>query len=344
MQLRLAFVFRALIAGACFFLAACASFSGRAFPRNPEETSVAPADSQSVAFILIEVVHGDADYAYHDTSGKRHEADEEAVRQALKVAQASSDGDVFIFHQIPVHFRWFRRMPDGIFYHYRCGRRLQEEEYYRNAAGADFGAEVELFRRYSCRAPVKFFAYFGHEIPGNGGAGYSASYPERKFSLAELTRGLRGFAPAPDSGKKPFSLVVISTCYGGTPATMAALAPYADYAVASPANLHLSFFDLRSFQKFSQRGNAPFTGEDAHALALDVARQSFDRLKANTQTEITVAVYDMKKVSPYLKNSPSVSEPDNCGPDRGVELLYRPPRFGQDRNRATRSGWECTRN
>ncbi len=38
------------------------------------------------------------------------------------------------------------------------------------------------------------------------------------------------------------------------------------------------------------------------------------------------------------------SDPRNCRPDTGLELLYQPSRFGANRNQATRSGWECARN
>ena len=104
---------------------------------------------------------------------------------------------------------------------------------------------MELYRRFhaeSQRAIVKIFLYSGHEIPEFGGAGYDASVPDRTFTVRDLQSGLQGFT----GSSAKFDLLVLSTCFGGTPYTIGALGPYARYIIASPDNLHLSYFDFRA--------------------------------------------------------------------------------------------------
>jgi hypothetical protein len=137
---------------------------------------------------------------------------------------------------------------------------------------------------------------------------------------------------------------------------MAALAPLADYAVASPAYLHLSYLDTRSLGNLSVADSAPGR-KDWRRLADTVAAQSFARLKTNTLTEITVAVYDLEKTAAFTSSTVGRKTPrsgdttwrdcaarsgfDANRAGRGVTLLYRAPRFGPGKNVAARSGWQC---
>lgn len=315
----------------------------------------------SLHFQLIYVVHGDADYTYHDTSGGRFEADTEAVAQARETAAYAPHSEVFIFHQQERPWKVFSDGLDGRMEQYVDGKLTARLAYSRKEE-ADFESEANLLRRHSralgSKPLTRFFVYFGHEIPPVDGLGYSHSWPDKNFSRKEFLRGLSRFTPA-DSLRKPFALAVLSTCYGGTPPMITGLAPYAAYAVASPAYLHLSFLDARALgQGFPPDSISPNDSE-IHALADSVAKQSFRHLQRNTQTEITVAVYDLSKILP-AEPAPTFALPPtqfkeyhDCAQDSGfdagatrvgVGLNYQPPRFGILKDKTERSGWECPGN
>ena len=186
---------------------------------------------------------------------------------------------------------------------------------------------------------------------------YDASYKNRAFTVDDLVDGMKRLTP--DSTK--FDLVVLSTCFNGTPHTVSALSPHARYIIASPGNLHLSYFDLRSFEAL----DAGLREGDVAAFAKECARQSFDRLTKDIQTEITVAVYNVERVQEFLYSVDSVYdqalatlsekaltsiEHCDCGEDSvyvrpgmsaGVDVLFRPARFGRSTHKQTHSGWEC---
>jgi hypothetical protein len=321
-------------------------------------------DALAVRYSLVWVIHGDGDYLYHDTSGNDYNADEEALAGAKRVAQQNPQAEVFIFHQRPRrHFLFLFPLHDGEFSYYRNGRLTANELYWRDQEPSHFGPEVGLFRRFRAgnqREMVRLFLYYGHEVPEFGGAGYDASYPDRPFTVHNLTGGLQGFTR--DSAR--FDLMVLSTCFGGTPYTIGALGSFVRYIIASPDNLHLSYFDLRSLERLDlnvRDGYVP-------AFAKQFARQAFDRLTRDIQTAVSVAVYDVDRVQEYvhsvhsaydhtlttLKGEPqgSMATMEHCDcadlpayvlptMNEGVEVFYRPARFGRSKLKQNHSGWEC---
>jgi hypothetical protein len=318
--------------------------------------------SQGIHFQLIYVVHGDASYTYHDSTGRPHAADSEAVAQAQDVGRGSPASEVFVFYQMRRPWKLFGVSPDGLLFQYRHGVLLRTESYSR-AEDSDFNIEADLFHKYalSSNLSARFFTYFGHEIPAAEGGAYSQSYPDRDFSLTEFTQGIQHFARSDSGTVIPFNLLVLSVCYGGTPIIVNALTPYTDYLLASPAYLHLSFLDTHAFENLPDTLQVYDTAQ-THLLAQNMALQSFDRLKQNTQTEITVGLYNVQKTEfPRIfaasKNWKTLS-PDyhDCAEDtefglmdslstkRGVELYYQAPRFGALRNKLRHSGWECPGN
>jgi hypothetical protein len=245
-------------------------------------------------------------------------------------------------------------------YYYRHGRLLAEESYRRDQGQSRFDPELELYDRFHAEGspePVRLFLYFGHEIPEFGGAGYDASYKNRTFTVDDLADALKRITR--DSTK--VDLVVLSACFSGTPYTIAALAPYARYVVASPDNLHLSYFDLRSFERL----DIGLEEEGMSAFANAFARDAFDRLAEDTQTAVTVVVYDAGEVRGFLhsvdsiydhtltavkdKTSASIGHCDCAedpayqvpGMNEGVTVLYRPSHFGRLKYKESHSGWEC---
>src|SRR5699024_11591552 len=61
----------------------------------------ASLNSKPVAYSIIYLIHGDADYLYHDTAGRPLQSDQQVLREAQKVARDATKGEVFIFHIRP---------------------------------------------------------------------------------------------------------------------------------------------------------------------------------------------------------------------------------------------------
>jgi hypothetical protein len=312
---------------------------------------------------MVFIIHGDGDYLYHDPRGNAYRADEEALVGATMVAVRNPQAEVFIFHERPRrHFLLFFPLRDGEFYYYRHGRLLAKESYRRDQGPSRFDPELELYHRFRAEEqpqPVRFFLYFGHEIPEFGGAGYDASYSDRTFTVHDLADGLKRITG--DSTK--VDLIVLSTCFNGTPYTIAALAPHTRTIVASPGNLHLSYFDLHPFEQL----DAGVQDGDVSAFARDFAHHAFDRLTTDTQTAVTVVVYDVDRVRGYLHSvesvydhalttlkgqTPGSIEHCDCAEDsvyvlpgmtEGLDIFYRPPNFGPLKHKQHHSGWECWR-
>lgn len=338
-------------------------FSCSSIPPSHRETPLGEESALPPRYSMVFIIHGDGDYLYHDPRGHAHRADEEAFVGAIRVAVRNPQAEVFVFHQRPRrHTLLFFPRRDGKIYYYRHGRLLAKELYWRDQGPSRFDPEVELYHRFRAGEqpqPVRLFLYFGHEIPEFGGAGYDASYSDRMFTVHDLADGLKRITR--DSTK--FDLIVLSTCFGGTPHTIAALAPYTRTIVASPDNLHLSYLDLHPFERL----DVGLQDRDMAAFAIKFARQAFDRLTEDIQTAVTVAVYDVDRVQGYLNSIDSVydhtlttlkgqtpasiehcdCEEDSAyvlpGMSEGVDVFYRPPRFGRSKHKQNHSGWECLR-
>jgi hypothetical protein len=314
-------------------------------------------------YSIVCIIHGDGDYLYHDTSGNEYYADEEALAGVKRVAQQNPHAEVFIFHQRPRrHFLFFFPLHDGEFYYYRNGRLIANELYWRDQEQLHFDPEVGLYRRFRAdnqHKMVSLFLYFGHEIPEVGGAGYDASYPDRPFTIHDLAGELKGFTR--DSAR--FDLMVLSTCFGGTPYTIDTLGSFARYIIASPGNLHLSYFDLHSLERL----DLSLQDGDVHAFAKRFAYQAFDRLTRNIQTAVSVSVYDVNRVQEYVHavhgvydetlttlkgETRSIATIEHCDcadipayvlptMNEGIDVFYRPARFGRSKLKQNHSGWEC---
>jgi hypothetical protein len=340
------------------FLFSCSSIqpAHRATPFG-DEVGLAPRYS------MVCVIHGDGGYLYHDARGDAHRADEVTLAKARTVAERNTQAEVFIFHERRRrHFLFFVPRRDGTFYYYRNGRLLAEESYWRDQGALRFDPEMALYDRFRAEGspdPVRLFLYFGHELPEIGGAGYDASYKSRMFTVDDLADGLKRFTR--DSTR--IDLVVLSACFSGTPRTIAALAPYSRYVIASPDNLHLSYFDLRPLEQL----DIGLREGDMSKFANTFARNTFDGLTEDIQTTVTVAVYDVDRMRGFLHpadsiyrraliavrgKTPASIEHCDCAEDpayvlpgmnEGITVLYRPPRFGRLQHKESHSGWECWR-
>ncbi len=315
-------------------------------------------------YSLVFFIHGDNDYLYQDTSDNEYEADEETVINAKKVAEQNPAAEVFIFHQKPRrHFMFFFPLKDGEFYYYRNGNLIANESYWRDQEKSNFDTEAAYYNRFHVlnqNKLIKMFLYFGHEIPEFGGAGYDESYPDRTFSIDDLAMGMKELTN--DSSK--FDLTILSTCFGGTPYTISKLGSFSKTIIASPENLHLSYFDISALERL----DVELKDGDVPAFANRFAQQSFDQLTRNIQTEVSVVVYDVEKVQKFLNSikddynktlnslkgitQADLAEIKHCDcPDipeyqistinSGVDVLYRAAKFGRSKNKQNHSGWEC---
>jgi hypothetical protein len=166
----------------------------------------------------------------------------------------------------------------------------------------------------------------------------------------------------PDSAR--FDLLILSTCFGGTPYTIGALGQFSRTIIASPGNLHLSYFDLNSLERL----DLGLADGDVPAFARRFAQRAFDRLTRDLQTDVSVAVYDADRVQEFLRSvegiydrtlttltmqsSLAAIERCDCADlpafvlptmTEGVDILYRPARFGRLKDKQDHSGWECWR-
>ncbi len=304
-------------------------------------------------YALVFVIHGDGSYLFHDEDGKPHQADEVALERARASAQANPEAEVFVFHQ---HDRRGLARKNGTLELYRNGTHVLQKDYRRASGGME--AEIALYQdlsRLEHSAEVRrIFLYFGHQIPELPQPGYHSSIPKASFGLEQVADGMAGFLP---QGKR-FDLAVLSTCNNGTPTAVAALAPWARYLVASPADLHLSHLATRTLHHLE--GREPM---DPGLLANELALTAFRDLTERVSTIVTVSVYDIDTLAPRVSEAATELRARlagangpldlyDCGEDPrlswlaglpGVTIHYRPPRFGRERSKATHSGLQCFR-
>ena len=313
-------------------------------------TQPPPDSGRAPRFSLVIVVHGDGSYLYHDRSGGARQADRDAWARTVALAKSNPEARVFLFHQ-----RLTRGLrANGRFAVYRSGR-LDASGPYRRRTG-DLAAEEEIYRRHfgGGAADRRFFLFFGHQLPERSEPGYHASLPEAQWGLDALGRSLAGFLP---EGER-FDLTVLSTCNNGTPTAITLLAPVTRVLVASPADLHLSHLGLAALHHL-ERGPA-----ETHEIAVAMAAGSYRELSARVSTAVTIAVYDVDRLAPALGPAaaalrsrlaePRVGPPvyADCGDDPdlgwvagldGVEVFFRPPRFGPGKAATGHSGLQCFR-
>jgi hypothetical protein len=322
--------------------------------------------SKESEYSLIFIIHGDGNYLYHDTNGNEYYADQVTLEKAKRIAEKNLNAEVFIFYQKPKrHFLLFFPQKDGEYYYYRNGQLAANETYWRDQEESNFEFEAGIYNNFNVgnqQEKINMFLYFGHEIPELGGVGYDESYPDRAFTIKHLARGLNSLTG--DSTR--FDLMLLSTCFGGTPYTISTLGPYAKYIIASPENLHLSYFEIN----FLERLEFNLHDSDIHTFAKKFAQQAFERLTSEIQTAVSIAVYDIDRVHEYSQSIysiyentlttlrgesqfyPAAVERCDCADideyvlpmiNDGVDVLYRAARFGRSKHKENHSGWQCWR-
>jgi hypothetical protein len=299
---------------------------------------------------LVVLVHGDASYLYHSPDGTAHQADEETLHEAFAAARALPQAEVFVVHLRP-HDPLLGLFPrdDGTLYHFRRGR-LRHRTTYDQSRDTPFAAEASLLNKHRAPAPdsTLFTAalYYGHAVPERPRPGYHRSRPDVPFGIADLAHGLDRLTTA-----DAFDAVVLSTCDGGTPHTVTALAPHTRTLIASPGDLHLSFLDADLLPDLSTASPSAWTGH--------FAERAYKRLTARVETAVTLAAYDVDRVAPTARSLARSAAPDTSTTPTGgrhvdcrrvldtpvdtagVRVWHRPARFGPQADHTTHSGWGC---
>ena len=128
--------------------------------------------------------------------------------------------------------------------------------------------------------------------------------------------------------------------------------------LASPQNLHLSHIDSQSLVLLESN-----PGISSIQLADSLANQTYRRLEPETETAITLAVYNFDTIQAYkselhaistahhaMDSMSYVSDNIDCREvplfdsdkfSEGVKSWYRPARFGRQSGSITHSGWGC---
>ncbi len=315
-----------------------------------------------VHYTFIYLIHGDANYLYHNREGIPLQADKQVLEEAKRIAENAENGEVFIFHLKPeTQIFWIFPRKDRHFLYYRNGKLIYEKNYSPHSKKQPFVTEAKLYRYFhqgkqKDSSGEKILLYFGHEIPTRTGMAYFQSRPNAQFNTALFAKGLDKFLP---SETEQFDLTVLSTCANGTPKMVHALAPTTDYLLASPQNLHLSHIDTKALQLMDKPGEI----SDAK-LASKIATDTYKRLSSFLQTVISLSVYHTDEMNEYLPElakryeaylkqhsyaTPSVQNIDcNRLPffnskkaATGVKVWYRPPQFGRKAGNENHSGWGC---
>ena len=340
-------------------VAGCNSVANLSYQLSEERAKQRP-----VRYSLVFVVHGDGSYLYHDTRGAPHRSDQDVMARARRVAEATPDAEVFIFHQQPgSSLLGLFEQDDGKFVYYRNGQKQRELTYRRDNPSGAFQTEAKLFHKHTANHSERytaddrpfFFFYFGHEIPLKSMSGYCGSYPEQAFGVSEFVSGLNRF-----SGGQPgpfIDLLVVAACNSGNAVLADAVAGTARYLLASPGDLHLSSLDLRILPNIDGIDDI-----DVHAFARILARKEHEELCKRVQTQVTLAVYDLQKVAvtlgpladavaaglrdgyrPGMRSIDCMDCAVEIGPElsSGVEVFHRPARFGPEADRTYHSGWGC---
>lgn len=321
--------------------------------------STLATESSEVQYSLIYVIHGDANYLYHDEKGQGLQADEQQLQEAIAVARQAKQGEVFIFHLRPEEqFLWLFPKKDRLFLHYRNGERITRKKYSPLPDQGNFEKEIELYHQFRSTTPSrKVFLYYGHEIPAQKYTGYFESRPQISFDIQQFVQGMGSFL----GREETFDLTVLSTCDNGTPRAVSALRGKTEFLVASPENLHLSHIDSDRLLQLEQ------PDKSVAEVGRSIAEATYERLADFLQTVVTIAVYDMNRAQAAAERLSGEYKEYHSGKEdllieqenidcsalpfwndqsgyanrAGVEIFFKSPAFGPKAHRETHSGWGC---
>jgi hypothetical protein len=318
-------------------------------------------EQSNIDYSIIYYIHADSDYLYHDTNGEPVWDNSQVLGTALNVAEKAESGELFIFYQRheKTLLGLFPRRNSQL-YHFTNGQ-LQTRINYRHTDKKEpfLTTEARLFHQLQLHSGSKdhriYFLFFGHEIPDDEGKSYHQSLPDIEVNIASFAEGVQNFLPAT---KQTFSLIALSTCNNGTPQMAKYLMPITQVMLASPQNLHLSHIDSKYLNAIEINPEI-----SSVQLAHTIANQTYQRLESETETAITLAVYDFENVKDYISdlhaiistynasgNKQPFSDNIDCGEienfdnhafQNGITIWHRLARFGRKSPDKVHSGWGC---
>ena len=318
-------------------------------------------ETVDTGYSVIYYIHADSDYLYHDTEGEPVQGNKNVLDDAFDVAENAESGEVFIFYQRPER-RFLGLFPrrGSRLYHYVNGELTSRVDFRHSDKSEEFLAtEARLYNQYRTHSGEEnrrnYFLYFGHEIPDDEGKKYHRTLRNIAVNTGSFSTGIRKFL---DTDEHQFDLVVLSTCNNGTPVMADHLIPVADVLLASPQNLHLSHINSERLELLESE-----PGISSTQLAYSMAEQTYSRLESETETAITLAVYDFEIIQEHKNELHTFAEAyDSLGSlrhfsdnvdcwnvpffneelfERGVDTWYKPARFGRQSGTTTHSGWGC---
>ncbi|MGK7371669.1 MAG: hypothetical protein ACNS64_15765, partial [Candidatus Halalkalibacterium sp. M3_1C_030] len=136
---------------------------------------------KNIDYSVTYLIHGDADYLYHDSLGNALQADEEVLAEAKRIGREAKNGEVLIFHQRPEKkVLWLFPKKDRYFFYYRNGKLIDRTTYSPSDLPESkiFSSESRLYKQYASNSDSlhsNILLYFGHEIPYENGQNYFRS-------------------------------------------------------------------------------------------------------------------------------------------------------------------------
>lgn len=344
-------------AGICFlFLAMITACSTTHLP------VLNKTNQKPINYTIVYLIHGDANYLYHTPQGQPRQADKKVLREAKWLGEHAENGEVFIYHlKQETKILFFFPRKDRTFLYYRNGELVYEKKYSPDSKKQVFNLETKLYHYFHQPMTAdssfkKVLLYFGHEVPVKTGTHYFRSRPDALFSTALFAEGVSRFI---EPGAAKFDLTVLSTCDNGTPLMVHALAPFTNYILASPLNLHLSHIYTKKMHLLEEPGEI-----STEKLAVEMADDTYSRLSGFLQTVISFSLYNVNKVEAYLPEMATcykgyLERQDDLTPSaenvdcsnlpffnpkkarKGVRVWYKPPQFGREAGDKYFSGWGC---
>ena len=337
-----------------FLISGCSSTSEQFWADPMDET-------ESMDYSVIYYIHADSDYLYHNADGKQVRGNSKVLDTAFRVAEEAKSGEVFIFYQRPEEkFLGLFPSRNSRLYNYTKGELISQVNYRHTDKNEEFlTTEARLYNQYRTHSGKEnrrtHFLYFGHEIPVGEGKKYHLTSPDVAVNTGSFSEGIQMFL---GTDNQRFDLVVLSTCNNGTPVMAEHLMLFSDVLLASPQNLHLSHIDSESLDLLESE-----PGISSIQLAHSMADQTYSRLESETQTAITLTVYDFEIVQEYqnelhafsmaydtLGSKQYFSDNVDCNQveffdddtfRKGLKTWYKPAKFGRKSLTTTHSGWWC---
>ncbi|TVQ06656.1 MAG: hypothetical protein EA359_00850 [Balneolaceae bacterium] len=312
-------------------------------------------------YSVIYYIHSDSDYLYHGKEGEPVQGNSKVLDTAFRIAEEAKSGEIFIFFQSPERkiLGLFQRRSSRL-YHYTNGELTSQVKYRHSDKNENFlTTEARLFDQYRTQSMVdnrqNYFLFYGHEIPDYQGKKYHRTLPDIAVNTWSFSKGIQKFLV---TDEQRFDLVVLSTCNNGTPVMAEHLMPFSDVMLASPQNLHLSHIDSDLLGLLESN-----PGISSIQLAHSMADQTYRRLDSETETTITLTVYDFEIVRERKNDLQAFARQyDSLGSmqyfsdnidckqvvyfddetfGEGLTIWFKPARFGRQSLTNTHSGWGC---